>query len=146
MLRLLSLTLTCLLFAGCAATNDLNGYDEVHLVDLEPGNMMLSIGKRHWDGFWGIEGYIGFRKSHYYATLEGTGPTFTNPVFEDSPPFPCVGMITLDREHGRVTIKLQRVISEEGKPERRESHPANGTYPLKSVTKANYENGRLVLP
>jgi hypothetical protein len=62
---------------------------------------------------------------------------FIDPKFQDNPGhFSCVGTITLDREHKRVSVNMRRIVSGPGKPVRTKAHPANGTYPIESVTPA----------
>jgi hypothetical protein len=77
-----------------------------------------------------------FEPAEYWAVLEGSGPVFRNPRFQDIPPrHPVRGTITLDREHHTVSVSMRWVLSEaeRGRPEVAISHPANGTYDFGSI-------------
>jgi hypothetical protein len=121
--------------SGCSTTTTRN--DHVTLIEVAPGKLLLAVVKREHVGIWGPEGYVASRRAGYWAALEGSGPMFTNPHFQDdSSDLRCVGTIALDREHSMVTLNMQRVVSEPGKPQRTKHHPANGTYVIESIRKA----------
>jgi hypothetical protein len=130
----LILFLLSLILAGCAHADDLSK-NHVELFEVKSNIVILSIQHREWSGLFGPHGFGGFENVGYWATLEGAGPKFTNPKFDDNPHgIHCVGTIVLDREHNRVTIDMQRIIlSESGKTNQIKSHPANGTYRITSV-------------
>jgi hypothetical protein len=137
-----SLVILCTLLvaalSGCSTTTTSN--DHVALIEVGPGKLLLSVVKKERVGIWGPEGYVASRRAGYWAALEGSGPVFTNPHFQDdSSDLHCVGTITLDREHSMVTLNMQRVISEPGKPQRTKQHPANGIYVIESTRKARPE-------
>ena len=97
---------------------------------------MLAVARREWVGIWGPEGWVGYRNEGYWITLNGKGPVFTNPDFYDDPPeYHCIGEVTLDLEHKRVTLAMRRVVSKPGQAVRTRRHPANGTYEIESVKK-----------
>jgi hypothetical protein len=109
----------------------------VDLIVFGPGKVDVLITHRAWGGFWGPEGYIGYEQRHYRAGLRGIGPTFTNPSFQDNPPdIRCAGTITLDHEHNQVVIKMRRITSRSGEPERSKPHPASGAYIIQSTRQA----------
>src|SRR5260221_13589992 len=71
--------------------------DHAILFESGPGKLLLAVSRTQWEGFWGPEGYIGNQQTGYWAALEGGGPVFINPHFQDNPStFHCVGTITLD--------------------------------------------------
>jgi len=124
--------------SGCSTTTARNAH--VALIEVAPGKLLLSVVKEEHVGIWGPEGYVGSRRAGYWAALEGSGPVFTNPHFQDdSSDLRCVGTIALDREHSLVTLNMQRVVSEPGKPQRTKQHPANGTYVIETTRKARPE-------
>ena len=111
-------------------------HDAAELIEIAPDKTLANITKREWAGFWGPEGYVGYKVYGYTAALSGDGPVFVDPHFVDNPPsFHCVGTITLDRDHKRITVNLRRVVSKEGEPETTKPHPANGEYLIESVRK-----------
>jgi hypothetical protein len=127
---------------GCAIEKGDTSSTHCILVEKEPGKLLLGFSKREWGGFYGPEGYVGYRYVGYWAALEGDGPEYVNPHFQDNPSeFKCVGTITLDKGQNEATVKMQRVVSKEGEPERTTPHPANGTYHIEIVRKAkSYEH------
>ena len=134
---IISLVLVALTFVSCVGPGQ-----RVHitLIRKAPGKQLLSIAKQQRVGIWGPEGYVGYRTVGYWAALEGNGPTFVNPHFQgDSSELPCIGTITLDIAHGKVTILMRRIVSKLGEPERTEPHPVNGTYNIEGVRNANPE-------
>ncbi len=118
---------------GCMSSRNAREHNYVILHEVGRGYSELIFSRREWGGFWGPEGYIGFRDVGYSAILSGAGPLYTNPFFNDNPPGRCIGTITMNREQSRVTLSMSRVVSKPGAPERTHAHPANGTYPIKSV-------------
>jgi len=105
-----------------------------------PGKLLLSITKQEWRGVYGEHGYEGYRTVGYWAALEGPGPTFANPHFQDNPSgFRCTGTITLDLERMSVTVDMRRIVSGLGEPERTKPHPANGTYSIEEIRDAKLE-------
>jgi hypothetical protein len=126
------------LCAGCTATPRTSPTDHAVLIEISPGKSLLEISKRRWAGIWGREGFQGYRNFTYWAALDGDGPVFNNPHFlEFSPEIQSVGTITLDREHNRVTVNMRRVQPKPGKPDGTEPSPANGTFIIHSIRKAN---------
>src|SRR4051812_34310944 len=140
MLQLLILLLASAL-VGCAGTRDPYGHDRADLVEIEAGKTLLAINHREWGGLLGPHGYIGYRSNGYLTALEGSGPVFINPHFLDNPPFiPCIGTITLDREHNKVTVNMRRIVSKPEEPVRTKPHPANGTFTIESVKTAGIDD------
>ena len=134
LMRASQLAFFCLiiLLSGCATKHP----DNVRLLETQPGRMLLDINKSRWEGFVGPDGNPGYMYRVYCATLEGDGPTFINPPFEDSPSdFKCVGTITLDRAHKLVTVDMRRITSAPGQPQQTRPHPANGTYKIDFIGK-----------
>lgn len=120
--------LATLVLSGCASPGP-GSNATLYVRTDKPGKALLDINCHQWDGFWGPEGYTGYRYLTYWATLDGTGPVFHNPHFEDMPPdFRCIGDIILDMEHHEVTLRMRRIISKPGESQRTVRHPANGTY------------------
>jgi hypothetical protein len=128
--------LLILLAWGCASNDKQEAHDYADLIVYGPEKVVVRFKHRYWAGFWGPEGYIGYRYSEYRAWLRGTGPSFRNPEFHDDPPGQCIGTITLDREHNRALMDMRRVTSQPEKPERTKRHPANGTYIIRSIRQA----------
>jgi hypothetical protein len=125
------------MLTGCVGPSNRHVCESAQLIEHGAAGIELRFCHRYWGGFLGPHGYVGYQTTSFGAALEGVGPTFTNPRFQDNPAdFQCVGSITLDREHNRVVIAMWRVISVPGKPDRRNAHPANGTYGIESVRKA----------
>lgn len=115
---------------GCSGPNSRlqNRHAILYVFDDNPGKRMLAITGRQWRGIWGPEGWVGYENSGYWITLEGNGPVYKNPRFQDNPPdFQCIGEVTLDSQHHQVTIEMRRVISKPDEPIRTTPHPANGT-------------------
>lgn len=130
---MLAVAAICLL-PGCVGTRDNEQHDHADIVDYGSRGIDVEITKRMWDGFWGAEGYIGYKNEHYKAGLQGDGPVFINPPFQDNPPdIYCIGTITVDRQHGKVTVNMRRIVSKPGERQRTQPHPANGTYPIEST-------------
>ena len=130
--------LTVFALTGCASFR--NSHDHCVLIEKSPGKLLLAITKPQWGGVFGPHGYVGYETIGYWAALEGSGPVFVNPHFQDNPSrFHCIGTITLDREHNRVTVNMRRMVSDIGKAERTKPHPANGTYTIESVRKARHD-------
>jgi len=125
------------MLTGCIGSRDRHVCDNAELIEQGPGETELRFCHRDWGGVMGPHGYVGYQTTSYGAALEGSGPTFTNPIFQDNPPdFKCTGSITLDREHNRVVVAMWRIISAPGEPDRRQAHPANGTYSIISTRSA----------
>jgi len=124
------------LMVGCVAPSHPKARNGAVLIEQGPGEIELRFWKRSWGGIFGVHGYVGYVTHSYAAALEGSGPIFTNPRFQDNPGFHCLGTIVLDREHNQVTINMRRIVSMQGEPERAKPHPANGTYTIESVRKA----------
>jgi len=123
-----------LMCVGCASPRQTGGGDAV-IIDFGPGRTVVQINKKIWTGFLGSEGHVGDRPYTCYAALEGAGPIFTNPRFEELSPFHSIGTITLDPEHNSVTVNMRRVKSKPGEPQKTARTPANGTYKISSVRK-----------
>jgi hypothetical protein len=124
------------LLTGCVGPSP-QERNHVDLVEYESGKVDVLITRRLWDGFWGSDGYIGYRPNHFRAGLRGNGPTYTNPIFQDTEPsINCIGSITLDREHNKVIVDMRRIVSKLGQPEQTRRHPANGTYSIESTREA----------
>ena len=105
--------------------------DEAVLIDFGAGRLLLKINKREWAGLWGPEGYVGYRYRTYYAGLEGDGPFYTDPPYEELSDYKhFVGTITIDRERNRVIVKIKRVMLG-----RETTDPGSGTYAIKTVRK-----------
>jgi hypothetical protein len=118
------------LFIGCATTSS-SERDEAILIDFGRGRLMLQINKLEWAGLWGAEGYIGYRYRTYYAGLEGGGPVYADPPYEEiSDCSHFLGTITIDRERNRVIVKIKRVNRG-----RETTDPGSGTYAIKTVRK-----------
>jgi hypothetical protein len=130
-------SLILLLFIGCSGPVDNNICTDADIIEHGPDQIEIRFCKRSWGGVVGPHGYVGFITTGYGAALEGKGPIFVNPKFQDNPPDSrCIGIITLDRIHNRVIVDMQRIMSKPGEPEQTKPHPANGTYVVKSVRKA----------
>jgi hypothetical protein len=126
-----------MLLFGCASSRNSDPQDHCTLIESGPEKLLLAVNPREWGGFWGIHGYIGYEHIGYWAALAGPGPEFINPHFQDNPAsFRCIGTITLDREHNKVTLNMRRIVSEAGSPQRTKPHPANGTYSIELIRKA----------
>jgi hypothetical protein len=126
------------LLAACVGTQPTADNDHAELVEFGADKVEVKIETKEWGGIFGIHGFVGYQHEEYVATLVGKGPMFTNPEFLDNPPTNrCIGTITLDRQHSRVTVNMWRIISEPGEPEKTELHPANGTYPIQSIRQAS---------
>lgn len=111
----------------------------VGLVEWAPGKQAVGIGLWKWEGF-GPDGYEGYRAWSYWLKLAGDGPVYINPRVEGGAGEPCIGSVTLDREHNLVTINLRRIVSQPGRPERTKPHPANGTYKIDEIRKAGIDD------
>lgn len=102
------------------------------------GRMQVLVRADVWRGIFTIHGFGGYAHNIYYwATLTGDGSYYTDPVLHQNSPIPREvhrGTITVDRIGKRVVIDLKRVVSKPGEPEKLESSPANGTYPIKKTT------------
>jgi hypothetical protein len=121
-----------ILLSGCATKHP----DDIRLIERGAGVSTLNINRARWEGFLGPDGNPGYVYWTYYATLDGDGPIYVNPPFQDMPSdFKCIGTITLDREHKLVTVNMRRIISAPGQPVRTRSHPANGTYKINFIGK-----------
>lgn len=131
------LGLTCLFaISGCASKAKSDSSDHAVLIEIEPGKVLLSVNKKIWKGLWGPEGYIGYQRISYWAALNGSGPVFVNPHFQDNPSgFHCVGTIVVDRDHNLVTLDMRRVVSKSSQPDRTAPHPANGHYQIDTIRK-----------
>ncbi len=137
---MISLLLVSMASVGCLSSKDSKQREHVVLIRKAHGKQLLSIAKRERVGIWGPDGYVGYRTAGYWAALDGNGPTFVNPHFQDdSSDFRCIGTITLDTEHRKVTIQMRRVLSMPGEPERTQPHPANGTYSIETIRDARPE-------
>jgi len=98
------------IFSGCSTQQSKS--DHVTLIEVDSGKLLLAITKSQWGGILGPHGYVGSERVGYWAALEGSGPVFTNPHFQDDPAdFRCVGTITLDREHGKVPRPGEDVLA-----------------------------------
>lgn len=129
--------LVSVLCVGCVSAKNKTQNGQVALVLFAPGKQLLSIAKREKVGIWGPEGYVGSRTAGYWAALEGDGPVFVNPHFQDdSSDLPCVGTIALDMARRTVTLDLHRVVSRPGEAKRTKPHPANGMYHIETVRDA----------
>src|SRR5689334_14466054 len=96
-------TLAALIVSGCANPKSASNVT-LYVLANQPGKSLLDINSRQWGGFWGPEGYVGHRYITYWAGLEGQGPIFHDPHFEDSPSdFNCIGDIVLDMQRREVT-------------------------------------------
>src|SRR3954470_1888817 len=94
---------------GCAGRGSAPESEHVDIVEHTPSKFTLLISKREWGGITGPHGYVGNEIRHYKAELNGTGPTFINPRFQDNPPDnKCVGKIILDGPHSTVTLDMRR--------------------------------------
>ncbi len=125
---------------GCVSFKDSKQGDHVVLIRKAPGKQLLSIAKRERVGIWGPDGYVGYRTAGYWVALDGNGPTFVNPHFQDdSSDFRCNGSITLDIEHRKVKVEMRRIVSKPGASERTKPHPANGTYTIEDIRDARPE-------
>lgn len=112
-----------LILAGCASSKDLN-HNYAELIEFSDQKIDIHIVHREWGGLFDAHGYIGYQDNGYTAGLRGKGPTFVDPIFQDNPPRTrCVGSITLDLEHKKVTISMRRVIPHEGKSDRTKHIP-----------------------
>ncbi len=137
---MISLVLVSMASVGCLSSKDSKQREQVVLIRKAPGKQLLSIAKRERVGIWGPDGYVGYRTAGYWAALDGNCPTFVNPHFQDdSSDFRCIGTITIDTEHRKVTIQMRRVLSMPGEPERIQPHPANGTYSIETIRDARPE-------
>ncbi len=137
---IISLVLLSMASVGCVSSEDSKQREHVVLIRKAPGKQLLPIAKRERVGIWGRDGYVGYRTAGYWAALDGNGPTFVNPHFQDdSSDFRCIGTIKLDIEHSKVTIQMRRVVSMPGEPERTKPHPANGTYSIEAIRDARPE-------
>jgi hypothetical protein len=124
-------------FSGCIAVT--KPPDQVELLEVDAGRHLLGIAIERSGALLPRSGGImGYDASSYWAELEGSGPIFVNPPFVGGSGEPCIGTITLDREHSEVTIKLRRIVSAPGEPLKTKPHPANGTYKINTVRKANF--------
>jgi hypothetical protein len=138
MKNILLIGLVASLWAGCTAASRTSPTDCAVLIDISLGKSLLEISNRRWAGIWEREGFQGCRNYTYWAALDGNGPVFRNPHFREfSPEIQSVGTITLDREHNRVAVNMRRLQPKPGKPDRTEPSPANGTFIIHSIRKAN---------
>ena len=124
-----------LAFSGCKTSKDEQTH--VTLIQLSADKSLLAIAKPERVGIIGPDGYVGWRTAGYWAALQGPGPVYDNPHFQDdSSDLPCIGRITLDRGHNEVTIDMKRVVSKSGGMEQTKPHPANGTYVIEQTRTA----------
>ena len=129
---IISLAIVALVAGACVASKDADRRVHVVLIRKAPGKHLLAISKREWGGVLGPHGFVGYISVGYWAALEGSGPIFVNPHFQDNPSeFQCTGVITLDIEHKRVKVEMRRVAPERGGVEK--AHPAHGTYTIETI-------------
>ncbi|HVV71338.1 MAG TPA: hypothetical protein VHI52_07545 [Verrucomicrobiae bacterium] len=123
---------------SCKTSEDARTH--VTLIQVSDNRSLLSIAIGERVGIWGPEGYVRSRTAGFWAALEGAGPVYINPHFQDdSSDFPCIGSITVDRDHNKVTLDMHRVLSKPGEATRTKPHPANGTYGIEAIRKARPE-------
>lgn len=136
----LSVFLWVMLLAGCAGYNSADNSFHVKLVRNAPEKMMLEISRQEPFAVAGSDGYVGHHKVTYWAALAGTGPTFVNPHFADSPAeYHCLGSITVDLDHSLVSINMRRIVSKPGEPEQAEPHPANGVHRIEKIRNSKHD-------
>ena len=103
------------------------------------GKIQVIVGGDTWTGLVTPHGLGGIRRGILCcSTLEGAGPTYLNPTLHLNAPIPRaphLGSIEVDRVKNTVVISLERVVSASGEPQRTEPSVANGTYPIKRVTR-----------
>jgi hypothetical protein len=134
---LLVVTITA---TGCTSPTKGKGVTRVELIRKGQGKMLLSITRREWEGVAGPHGFVGYSTVGYWTALDGAGPTFENPHFQDNPSdFRCVGSVTLDMVNRRVRIEMKRIVSKPGEVERLRPHPVNGIYSIDAVRDAKLE-------
>lgn len=132
---LLAAVALAVVLSACKTPEDARTH--VALIQVSDDRCLLSVAMRERVGIWGPEGYVGSRTGGFWAALEGNGPVYIDPHFQDySSDFPCIGSITFDREHHKVTLDMQRVVSKPGESKRTKPHPANGTYAIETIRKA----------
>ena len=79
---------------GCVTEKGDASNTQCILVEKEPGKLLLGVSKREWGGLYGPEGYVGHHYVAYWAALEGAGPQYVNPHFQDNPSeFKCIGKL-----------------------------------------------------
>jgi len=137
LILLLSIS-TCI---GCGESREHPNHDRAVLyTSKRPGVQLLNIFHKQWLGGFGPDGFVGYKFVGYWATIEGEGPVYNNPKFEDNPSgIECIGTIKMDLAHNQVTIDMQRIISKPGEPQRTEPHPSNGIYPIELSTSVPVE-------
>jgi hypothetical protein len=138
----ISLVILAICVIGCATTKRADKNVHVTLIRKAPGKQLLAITRDEWGGLWGAHGYIGYERVGYWAALEGTGPVYVNPHFQDSPSdFKCVGTITINQQTNSVTIEMERIVSGSRQPQETIPHPINGRYVIDSIRDARPEEG-----
>ena len=126
--------------SACTSPTKGKGVTRVELIRKGEGKMLLSITRREWEGVVGPHGFVGYSTVGYWAALDGAGPSFENPHFQDNPSdFRCVGSITVDLVKRSVRIEMKRIVSKTGEVERLRPHPVNGTYSIDAVRDAKLE-------
>ena len=117
------------------ATLENGGPEKLPPVSEHPGTVCLQICRKSWEPLFGVDGPGGPREGYvFWSNLSGEGPVYRDPELHESSlshPFPNRGTITIDKKNKRVTIDLQRIVSKPGEPEKLETSPANGTYPIR---------------
>src|SRR2546423_15444304 len=94
--KLLALILLVVL-TGCTSTAERKECKSADLVEYSPTERELRYCKRLWGGIVGPDGYVGFKSVGYLALLEGPGPVFVNPRFQDNPgDYRCTGIIQMN--------------------------------------------------
>jgi len=124
-------------FTACGSLPESARYVEIS--QGAEGKFQVLLCTKEWLGVLTPEGYGGSaRNVYYWATLQGPGPEYLNPLLHENSGAPArehYGHIVVDRKRNQVLIDLMKVVSGVGEPERRESSPANGTYPIKKYSK-----------
>jgi hypothetical protein len=77
------------LMTGCTGPAHPKTHDGAILIEQGTGEVELRFWKRSWGGIFGVHGWVGYVTYSYAAALEGSGPIFTNPKFQDNPGFHC---------------------------------------------------------
>lgn len=123
--------LVLVLLPACSSPPTKQSRRSVDLIRNHAGATWVVINTREWGGVFGVDGFVGFENQTYLAKLEGSGPVYTAPFFQDNPfGVKCVGTITLDRKSNKVLVDMHRVVTDPRESVRSGPHPANGFYTI----------------
>jgi len=148
-LNLPFILIICAMLTGCSSKNsEIKKYAVLRVGD--SGKIQVSIEGKYWTPLFTTDGVGGYRQALFcWATLEGVGPEYKDPVLHVNKPYlplKHTGIIIVDTEKKVVVIRLDQIVPASTnhdiggiEPEARSGPcPENGTYHIKSTIKNDF--------